>query len=170
MKMRFNGTAMSKHVLLLCLLLLTSAVHAQQSSAASKGGLAGMFAQQKDEFLKPDEAFQVSAVATAADKIEVQFIVAKGYYLYRKRLGFTTDSKEVKLDEPQLPKGDIKNDEFFGEMEVYHHPFVAALPVSRAAGGAVKLKLLVKYQGCAERGCVTTRWKKNSTLNCLPAT
>jgi len=88
--------------------------HAQQSSAASKNGLAGLFADKKDEFLKPDEAFQVSAVATAADKIEVQFVVAKGYYLYRKRMGFTTDSKEIKLGEPQLPKGDIKNDEFFG--------------------------------------------------------
>jgi thiol:disulfide interchange protein DsbD len=168
MKMRFDGTAVYKHALLLCLLLLTGSAIAQQSSSTSKSGLGGMFAAQKDEFLKPDEAFQVSAVATAADKIEVQFVVTKGYYLYRKRLGFTADSKAVTLGEPQLPKGDIKNDEFFGEMEVYHHPFVAAVPVSRTAGGAIKLKLTVKYQGCAEAGLCYNPLEKEFDIE-LPA-
>lgn len=137
---------------LLCVFALINTCDAQQSSNSKSSGLGGLFAKQKDEFLKPDEAFQVSAVGTAADKIEVQFVITKGYYLYRKRMSFSTDSTEVKLGEPQLPNGQIKHDEYFGDMEVYHDPVIAALPVSRPAGGTIKLKLKVRYQGCAEAG------------------
>ena len=167
MKMRFDGTAVYKHVLLLCLLIFTGTAIAQQSST-SKSGIGGLFSQQKDEFLKPDEAFQVSAVATAADKIEVQFVIAKGYYLYRKRMGFSTDSTQVKLGEAQLPDGQIKHDEYFGDMEVYHNAVIAALPVARAADGEIKLKLKVKYQGCAEAGLCYNPLDKEFDID-LPA-
>ncbi len=150
---RSNGK-ISKYLntTLLCLLALMSTAYAQQSSSANKSGVGGLFSANQDEFLKPDEAFKVSAVATSADKIIVEFQIAKGYYLYKKRMGFSTSTPEVKLGEAQLPAGIIKNDEFFGPMEIYHDTVTATLPVSRPAGSAMKMILTVKYQGCAEAG------------------
>ncbi len=166
---RFNGKfSRYLNTALLCLFVFAGTAAAQQSSTSSKSGIGAMFSEQKDGFLKPDEAFQVSAVATAADRIEVQFVITKGYYLYRKRMSFTTDSTQVKLGEAQLPQGQTKNDEFFGPMEVYHDPVTAVLPVSRAAGAAIKLKLTVKYQGCAEAGLCYNPLDKEFDID-LPA-
>ena len=135
---------------LLCLFLLASpALHAQQSSGG--GGLSALL-KPSDEFLPPDEAFKVSARATGPNTVEVEWVITKGYYLYRKRMGFSTDTKQATLGEAQFPKGQIKNDEFFGEMEVFHEEVTATVPVTRPAGGELRLALTVKYQGCAEAG------------------
>jgi len=168
--MRFNGTVITKYIntAMLCLLALAATAQAQQSSAASKSGLGEMFAGQKDEFLKPDEAFKVTAVATDANAIVVEFHIAKGYYLYRKRMGFSTDSSQVKIGEAQLPQGITKIDEFFGPMEIYHDTVAAKLPVSRPAGSAIKLSLKVKYQGCAEAGLCYNPQDKEFDID-LPA-
>lgn len=133
---------------LLGLLLLTSPMtQAQQSS-----GLSSLLGGAEDEFLQPDQAFKLSAKAVNADRIEVTWEIAEGYYLYRKRMGFSTDTPQVTLGEASYPKGEIKNDEFFGEMEVYHNKVTASVPVSRPTGTATKMALTVKYQGCAEAG------------------
>jgi thioredoxin:protein disulfide reductase len=122
---------------------------AQQSSIS--GGLAAALKSSDDEFLKPDEAFQVSAKAISADQVTVTWIIAKGYYLYHKRMGFSSDTPNMQLGQASFPKGQIKNDEFFGEMEVFHDEVTATIPVSHPAG-ASSLALTVKYQGCAEAG------------------
>ncbi len=139
--------------LLICtaiLLGLQTPATAQQSSPSS--GLADLLKSSDDEFLNPDQAFKVTTRATSPDLVEVTWEIADGYYLYRKRMGFSTDTAQVELGEARYPKGQIKNDEFFGEMEVYHESVTAQVPVSRAASAAVKLALTVKYQGCAEAG------------------
>jgi thiol:disulfide interchange protein DsbD len=142
----FGGAA-----LLMLLLLGSLPVEAQQSSTTSSG--LASFLKPKDEFLKPDEAFQLTAHAVSPDAVEVEWRIAKGYYLYRKRMGFSTDTPQVKLRDAQFPKGQIKSDEFFGEMEVYHDNSVkAVVPISRTASGVTKLALTVKYQGCADAG------------------
>ncbi|MGC3979669.1 MAG: protein-disulfide reductase DsbD [Steroidobacteraceae bacterium] len=130
-------------------LLIGSVAYAQQSSTG--GGLSALL-KADDEFLKPDEAFKLSAEATGPDTIEVTWQVAKGYYLYKKRMGFSTDSTQVQLGEARYPKGEIKNDEYFGEQEVYHEDVTVKLPVARPTGEAIQLSLTVKYQGCADAG------------------
>ncbi len=52
----------------------------------------------------------------------------------------------------RCPSGQVKNDEYFGRQEVYHHELRAALPVARSSGGALELPLEVTYQGCADKG------------------
>ena len=34
-----------------------------------------------------------------------------------------------------MPAGQVKNDEYFGRQEVYHHELTATVPVARAAAG-----------------------------------
>ena len=51
-----------------------------------------------------------------------------------------------------MPPGHVKNDEYFGRQEVYHHELRATVPVARTSGGPLELPLEVTYQGCADKG------------------
>ena len=105
------------------------------------------------EFLDPDVAFMLIAEAEDAGTITVHWQIADGYYLYRKRFGFTpVDGSDVTLGEPLLPTGKMKFDEYFGDMEVYYNEVLARLPVERGGDGKSTVALDVVYQGCADAG------------------
>jgi len=97
-----------------------------------------------------DEVFVLSAQATAPDRIEVRWQIAKGYYLYRHRTSVKADAAftGAKL---ALPTGDKHRDEFFGDVETYRRQLVGTLRGTPAAGAATTT-LTVKYQGCADAG------------------
>lgn len=133
----------------------------------------------ESEFLPPREAFQVVALPAAADKVEVQFLIQPGYYLYRHRLSFEIDTTAVaasgaaepsaRLGTPVIPTGVEKEDEFFGRQQVYYDYLQVALPVSRAAGESLELPLIVGLQGCADAGLCYPPEKRRMTV-VLPAT
>jgi thioredoxin:protein disulfide reductase len=105
------------------------------------------------EFLPPDEAFKLQAAPAGPDRVQLQWQVTEGYYLYKSRMKAVTTSDQAQLGPLSLPQGEEKEDEYFGKQEVYHHDVEATLPVSRgAAGQTVKLPLKVTYQGCADKG------------------
>ena len=113
-------------------------------------------ASGEDEFLDPDDAFVLSAAA-GPDAVEAHWDIAEGYYLYRDKFRFqaATDGSGLTLGEAGFPKGKVKDDEYFGRMEVYYGSVAVLVPVSRAglaprAGGAIDID--VTYQGCAEAG------------------
>lgn len=98
------------------------------------------------EFLKEEEAFQFDFIQNG-DQLEVNFVIAEGYYLYKKQ--FKTVNKDVELGEPSFPKGVEIEDEFFGISEVFFNQANISYPITYAKqDGAVKLR----YQGCAEAG------------------
>ena len=108
---------------------------------------------QSDGFLAPEEAFQVDARATAPDRIEISYRIAKGYYLYRNKLKFSTPANDrAALGQPGLPEGESKTDEYFGTQQVYHQDFTAQLPVSRAGAATLTLPIKLTWQGCADAG------------------
>jgi thiol:disulfide interchange protein DsbD len=119
--------------LLLCLLFVSTLGHAQ-------------------EFLDPAVAFKPTARALDDRTVEVQYDIAKGYYLYREKFRFAVDGDAAKLGTPQFPLGKEKNDENFGKMEVYYKKVAIRVPVERNASGALPLTLKVTSQGCADAG------------------
>jgi thiol:disulfide interchange protein DsbD len=124
-----------------------------------------------DEFLAPEQAFRVSAVATAPDRIEVTFQVAPGYYLYRGKMKFAAaEGQPAALGTADLPAGEKKVDEYFGEQEVYHHDVVARLPVSRGSKEAFTLPVKVSWQGCADAGLCYPPISKTFDVEMPPAT
>jgi thioredoxin:protein disulfide reductase len=136
----------------LALILALMGGVAVTASAADATQIAGLTTPQ-DEFVDVDVAFKVNAEATAADRIEIDFQVLKGYYLYRGKMKFAVDpGQPVALGTPDLPAGEVKEDEYFGKQEVYHHDVVARLPVSRSSKEAFTMPLKVTYQGCADAG------------------
>ena len=121
----------------------------------------------EDEFLDPDVAFVLSAAA-GPGAIEAQWDIAQGYYLYRDKFRFrAVDGTGASLGEAGFPKGKIKDDEYFGPMEVYYGSVAARVPVAGAApGGAIDVD--ITYQGCADAGlCYPPITKTVSLL--LPA-
>jgi thiol:disulfide interchange protein DsbD len=125
------------------------------SAAAPAKGLASVLGSVKapgDDFLPVDEAFRFDALPGGSDRVVLNWEIAEGYYLYRARIKIATASPAAQLGAPHFPQGQIKNDEYFGRQEIYHHELRVPVPVARAAGGAFALPLEVTYQGCAEKG------------------
>jgi thioredoxin:protein disulfide reductase len=135
---------------------------------ARSGALFGGGTRSGDDFLPVDAAFALETVADGPDRVRLRWTIADGYYLYRERMTATTTSEQARLGALSLPTGKLKNDEFFGEQEVYYDELVATLPVSRAGTSEFQLPLKVTFQGCAEAGlCYPPETK---TLNVvLPA-
>jgi thiol:disulfide interchange protein DsbD len=102
------------------------------------------------DFLPVRQAFQLSVVDGSAEDIKLRFVVAEGYYLYRQRLQFRTEPADIALGTAQMPAGEQKHDEYFGDVEVYHGVLDVSLP--RPANDSRPFTLVVGYQGCADAG------------------
>jgi thiol:disulfide interchange protein DsbD len=108
--------------------------------------------QTDNEFLPPDQAFRFGAAMERPDSIAITWVIADGYYLYKDRIEVSTDTPDIQIGAPQLPPGEPKHDEYFGDTEVYHQFVEGSIPVARAAGSTGTLNLTITYQGCAEGG------------------
>jgi thiol:disulfide interchange protein DsbD len=107
------------------------------------------FAHADDDLLEPDKAFLFSVRALDAGKLEARFQIAKGYYLYKDKIKFST-ADGVTLGAVALPPGKVKQDEFFGRIETYRGDMRLQVPVSGAVDKPFKFK--ATYQGCADAG------------------
>jgi thiol:disulfide interchange protein DsbD len=112
----------------------------------------GTFVGANDDFLPVDEAFQPILTALDGNTVEVAIRVTAGYYLYKDKISATVDSDRVQLGKLELPAGELKTDQYFGEQEVYHNDMFGRLPLARATPEAMELDLEIRYQGCADGG------------------
>jgi thiol:disulfide interchange protein DsbD len=97
----------------------------------------------EDDLLPVDEAFVLSARAVAANRIEVNWKIADGYYLYRHRMDVQRIEEGFKNDPVRLPAGKKHHDEFFGDVETYRDS-VTAVVTGAPADGMRTLTLQVK--------------------------
>ncbi|HZV23862.1 MAG TPA: protein-disulfide reductase DsbD [Luteimonas sp.] len=106
------------------------------------------WAVSEADLLPVDQAFALTASAPSADRIELRWKIADGYYLYRQRIGVQADPA-FHAEALQLPQGAKHHDEFFGDVQTYRRALLAVLP---GAAGSSSVTLKVKYQGCADLG------------------
>ena len=104
------------------------------------------------EFIPVDEAFRIYVSAIDGNTAEVGFQVTPGHYLYKDKISVSANSDIARTGVLDLPAGEMKVDEYFGEMEVYHNDVFVNVPVARATPEAMDLELAVGYQGCADAG------------------
>ena len=113
---------------------------------------AHLFAAQ--DFLPPEKAFRVEATwLENSNQIEIEFLPAKGYYIYQESLKFEAGAQAEKLMNirPSLPMGIEKFDETFQKkLQVYKQPFMVLLEVKPLPGKPIHIE--VSLQGCAEAG------------------
>jgi len=102
---------------------------------------------QAENYLTPEAAFRFSAQMVDAKTVEVSYVIADGYHMYREHFHFRSEG--ANLGVPEFPTGQIKFDENFGkDVETYSHSVRIRLPVE-ASGN---FKLIATGQGCADRG------------------
>ncbi len=124
---------------------------ALQSLAAFSGGL-GLGGGTDDGILDPDVAFEFSTELANPNTLIARWNIAPDHYLYRDKFKFSLkNANGVRLGQVKLPKGDVKNDEFFGQIQVFHNHIEARIPLLRTTQAATSITLHAVYQGCAEK-------------------
>lgn len=106
---------------------------------------------QNQDILKPEAAFRYAAVDTG-DVIEIDWALEDGYYLYKKKLSFSSNSDAVVFGDYVLPDGLPHEDEFFGAQQVYRDRFFVSIPYTVRGERPDNFELQVKSQGCADLG------------------
>lgn len=137
---------------LISLLLLIVALPASASLLDSRPTLAPLGAPLNNsaDFLPVREAFKLNLISNSADNIKLRFVATDGYYLYKHRFKFSTEPADIGLGEAQMPAGEQKTDEYFGDVEVYHNIVDVDLPINPPTDRPYTLN--VTYQGCADKG------------------
>lgn len=104
----------------------------------------------QEQPLPPEQAFVVTAKLKSANVVGVEIILAKKHYLYKSKTRFALkNSPGVSIREVVLSSGEIKDDPFFGRIEVYKGTARADITLDRkpSAGG---MTLVAYFQGCNE--------------------
>jgi thiol:disulfide interchange protein DsbD len=133
-------------LLLLCLSLPASANLFDRPAASPIGAPLN----NSSDFLPVREAFKLSLVSSDAKAVTLRFVAAEGYYLYRHRFNFSVEPTDLVPNEAELPAGEAKHDEFFGDVEVYYGVLDIRLPLDNPDNRPLRLQ--VGYQGCADKG------------------
>ena len=116
-------------------------------------------ASAQKAFLHPDKAFPVTVTwLENKTQLQVNFLTAKGYYLYQEALQFRLmqgDGASQTLT-ATLPKAEVKFDETFQKnMPIYRYPIDVILTLPGGAALAEKgqgIQIEVDLQGCADGG------------------
>ena len=139
---------MRRLMLILCVLFAVPALGAgllDNRPSATLGAI-----NNSSDFLPVREAFKLNLIDSTPETITLRFVPTEGYYLYRHKFGFKTEPAGIALGTAQLPPGEAKHDEYFGDVEVYHG--ILDVEVPRPANDSRAFTLLVTYQGCADKG------------------
>ncbi len=103
------------------------------------------------ELLPPDEAFKISLEVRDGNTVIANLMPAKDYYLYRDKIAFEPQQADTVIEKITLPAGKMKDDQTFGQTEVYYSPIQAIISLKREnAGNEQPLTLTASYQGCNE--------------------
>ena len=136
---------------LLCLVALTA------SAESISERLKNLVNPSDDSFsrygiLDPDQAFRLSAKPLGRESVRFTWVVEEGYYLYRDKFSFVSLTDNVRIDQIALliPRGKVKQDESFGEVEVNTGLIVVDALLVPANAGISNVLFQVGYQGCKE--------------------
>lgn len=99
-----------------------------------------------------DQVFRLEAAVLDPTTVTLSWEIDPGYYLYRHRFGFISKTEGIVVDEPIIPAGKHKTDEFFGDVETYYDGLTVTLPLERLKPAITDLVLEVRAQGCLENG------------------
>ena len=160
-------------ILLVACCWLVGAQHASQAQSAAEALGAGGAKSNRSQFLPAEQAFQLFAHSSGPGNVQLEWVIAEGYYLYRDRIAV-----EVLADESgapwltgklHFPKAQSKDDPYFGPQAVFHQSLKADLPIRAHPTGTNTLRLKVRYQGCAEAGLCYPPVETNLTIE-VPTT
>ncbi len=106
---------------------------------------------QDERPLPPQDAYRY-AVNDTGNALEIDWAIEDGYYLYRDKLAFETETPGVTLGTVDLPEGLHHEDEFFGVQQIYRDRFFVTVPYEVAGARPSEIELVTRLQGCADIG------------------
>jgi thiol:disulfide interchange protein DsbD len=114
------------------------------------GSFAGnQFVDDSKTFLSVDEAFKIVEAEIIDDQtLQIYMDIADGYYLYKSKFEII-HPKQLRHN-IIYPKGQTKNDEYFGEQEVFYNSIKLILKFNSKVFNKDDIQL--KFQGCSEKG------------------
>ncbi|MEC8225772.1 MAG: protein-disulfide reductase DsbD, partial [Pseudomonadota bacterium] len=127
-------------------LLLLCALWLMPASASNNNLLGNLLQPAEQTFLPVDQAF-VFDFDQQGKTLFIGWDIAPDYYLYKKKVEIIAKGADIEV--PDLGKGVIIEDEFFGKTEVFFDSLNVVSKLSNVTEGAV---VKVRFQGCAEAG------------------
>ena len=129
---------------------------------------------EEDDILAPEDAFKVNAGSSDGSRLQVQWTIADGTYLYQDKVQLELSGDGVQLGEFALPQPDIKKDSIkpdgsIGDVAVYHRMIDLDIPLVRSNTDATQVTLTAKFQGCADRGICYPPQKQVFEVDLPPA-
>ncbi|MDD2738707.1 MAG: protein-disulfide reductase DsbD [Methylomonas lenta] len=103
------------------------------------------------DILPPEQAFRLTVVGQSRQQVELSWQIEPGYHLYRDKTKIESQSPAIQLDAFEMPQGAQEHDEVFGDVSVYRDQVKLSLPLINP-NNQPQVKLLIKYQGCADIG------------------
>ena len=102
-----------------------------------------------DQLLPPEQVFLAETEALPGEML-LHWKIAAGYYVYRDRFHFSSASDVLRLETATLPAGQLKQDDYFGQVEVLRDSFTIALPYEALDTEVISLNAV--SQGCSDLG------------------
>lgn len=103
-----------------------------------------------NDFLMPDEAFQVKAKVIQQSKIKVDIQLASTMYLYKDRVNFKIlDEKNILIKNIEYPQSEIYHNE---KVYLKSPTFILSIKSKHNSIKNENLRLEVSYQGCSQAG------------------
>ncbi len=99
----------------------------------------------------PQDVFRYVIFDSGA-ALEIDWAVEDGAYMYRDEFDFAVDDAAIMLGEPELPDGELHNDEFFGEQVVYRGNFFVRIPYTVDGDAPASIVLTIDSRGCLDSG------------------
>ena len=103
------------------------------------------------EYLAVEDAFRLSIEPADNETLSARFEVAEGYYLYKKKMQFN-GSGSATVNQVDLPEGELKKDEYFGETSVFRNSISFPIKLRRLNQQGGEMTVEAVYQGCADGG------------------
>lgn len=157
-----SGSFLLRSLLLACLLPLLFA------TGAFAGNSKSLFLDQaEEEVLPPDEAFQLEIQVQDTKTLRADFTIAPGHYLYRDRIKFELakpNARRLSISNVVLPKGEPKEDAYFGLSEVFHNNASGMLTLNYTGAAPANVAIAATYQGCSEKGLCYSPIRKTFTI------
>ena len=121
-----------------------------------------------DEILDPEVAFRVVANVNTENKVELNWNIEPGYYLYKNKFSIESANPNLTLASYQFPKGKEKQDAAFGQVEVFYDRANVSVPFTITDAIVKEFDINVGYQGCKEDSVCYPPIRKTLTVN-VPA-
>lgn len=111
--------------------------------------LVALTCARADDYLDADQAFKLGVELVTDQQVELTFVIAPGYYMYREQ--FKLEATDATLGAIAWPAAKRKFDETFGkEVETYRDRLTVRVPVERLTASPLRVRLT--GQGCADKG------------------